>query len=152
MSHDETFDEMVQRLSAFGHLVVPYDIPGGPPRGFVCNGATNVIDLDPIANSGHDHDYVTGRYSKLRSDWRYAWRLIKDKRPIWGLVRFLGLTAFGWPAWHHHRKRDSASRIEERLVTPGDYVWPVRTWLLDDLRPTPTRAYDPAADLTLPLR
>ena len=136
----EPFHEMVLRLSHHGEYVVPYDVPGGPPMGFVFDGASGVLDLDLESCATHDYDYTTGRYSKLGSDARYTWRLIKDKRPLWAAVRFLGLTVGGWRAWRKHRKRNSRDRIAERMVTDADldidvYVWPVRTWSLWDLRP-----------------
>jgi len=135
-----TSDETSSR-DRFGRYVTPYDIPGGPPRGFRFDGSTGVPDLELETAACHDWDYLVGR-RKSAADARYAWRLICDWRPLVAVWRFTGLTFLGWPAYMHHRAnrklRGVEALIAERMVPHAQddraWVWPVRTWRLRDLR------------------
>jgi hypothetical protein len=128
-------------LTRFGRYVVPFDLKDGPPRGFVFDGDSCVLDLDHETAARHDWAYLLGN-GKLRADWRYMAGLTKDKRPLWGAVRWLGLTLGGWLPYYRHaaerRKAGLPILIAERMVPHADddsvWVWPVKTWLLADLR------------------
>lgn len=131
----------LKHLERFGDYVVPFDMHDGPPRGFVFDGDSCVIDVDLHTAARHDWDYLTGA-GYWKSNWRYFVGFCKDLRPLWGLVRFTGLTAGGWVAYWKHRREQRrfglAIRIAERMVPEstkeGVWVWPVETWLLKDLK------------------
>lgn len=139
-------------IARFGRYVVPFDQGGaGPPRGFVFDGDSCVIDLDLPTAARHDWDYLCQR-GFWRSNWRYFTGLAKDKRPLWALIRYVGLTGGGWVAYCNHGRRNRreglAVRIAERIIPhaqdDGVWVWPLKTWLLADLRraPTPGAPFD----------
>jgi len=129
-------------LKRFGKYVVPYSLEynGGPPRGFVFDGDSGVPDLDHETAARHDWDYFQGA-SKVMADARYACGYVRDQRPIRAIIRWIGLTAFGWLAYYRHRddakRRPNVIRLRERMVDPDQWDWTVavRSWLLADLRP-----------------
>jgi len=125
-----------------GPYVVPFDIPNGPPRGFLFDGDSGVADLNDEVAAKHDWDYLTGRM-KFTADLAYLWGYIRDQRPARGLLRFLGLTIGGHGSYHRHRKDRHEhgttamilSRIHPAATDPQAWLWPYRTWLVDDLKP-----------------
>jgi len=130
----------LEAYGEYGRYVVPYDIPNGPSRGFVFDGDTGVADLDHETAACHDWRYIVGK-SKVVSDLKYMWGYIKDQRPLRAIGRFIGLTIGGHYFYCKNRrdrlKRGITTVLEERTVPcdfEDEWIWPVRTWLLSDLK------------------
>ena len=124
----------------YGDYVVPFDLPGGPPRGFQFDGDTMVPDVHLENAARHDWDYLTGA-GRFGADCRYAARLALDHRCVRALVRWVGLTLGGWVLYGRHTRRRKLlglqAVIAERMIPHHDqdvWDWPVRTWLLKDLK------------------
>ena len=128
----------------YGDYVVPYDMgPDGPPRGFIFDGDSWVLDLFLREAAKHDWAYFIGK-SKWVADWEYVWGHLK-KFCLVAPHRYLGLMLFGGRAYGAHKARLKAqgleTLLEERMVhyAAGDYWdWAhkdvQKSWLLKDLR------------------
>jgi len=129
-------------ISQYGQYVVPFDMgPKGPPRGFVFDGDSGVLDLNLRVSARHDWDYLLGR-NRWLADLRYAWGYAK-KLSIVVLWRYPGLLIGGGAAWRKHKRARKATPlnvlIARRMIphASGDaWDWSTvqRTWLRKDLK------------------
>jgi len=128
-----------EAIRKHGKYVVPFDMGSkGPPRGFVFDGDSCVLDLLLKVSARHDWDYLLGR-SRWLADLRYGWGYVR-KLSIAALWRYPGLVLGGWKAYGDHKRDRKETPLKELIaqrMVPDLSAWNwdkvQRTWLLDDL-------------------
>ena len=131
------------------------------PYGYLWDGASCVVDLVPEASAAHDRlyrlPYVTRqtdaghvhrvRLNRYQCDLVYGYLLFKGRRPLFALVRPLGLIVANstrWGPWNGYRRREAAMGAAEwerycaaHYVIPGAHKWLLPTRRTRDARYIP---------------